>query len=345
MVTRSAGAVVLIAAATPSCHSRDSGQSATPELSKTTPRNVGCVGKIVPANGTFFIAAPASAGRVPLITALRIHAGDNVVPGQIVATLDSRAELTEAVREAEARLGLERARLASVKAGASAADADVARAELARLRMQRESAWKDVERNRPLLERDFISRAQMEALENRVRDADALIHQTEVRIDGLSHTVRPEDVAIAERAVQVAETEAEDCRRRLDDSVVRAQAKGRLLRVLAHVGEPAGPPGIAEVADTSSMIVMAEVYEADIGRVRTGQKAVIRSDLLPHALSGQVIWISPEIDRQELLSAAPGAPLDARIFHVKISVPDQSVLAERINGAVDVVIETETGKR
>jgi HlyD family secretion protein len=100
-----------------------------------------------------------------------------------------------------------------------------------------------------------------------------------------------------------------------------------------------GPEGSAELADTSRMAVVAEVYEADIARVHLGQKAVIASALFPGPLNGEVVSIDPRIEKQQPLSIEPGAPSDARIFKVRIRVPDSAFLAMRINGKVDVVIQ------
>jgi HlyD family secretion protein len=50
-----------------------------------------------------------------------------------------------------------------------------------------------------------------------------------------------------------------------------------VLQIHARPGERVGPEGIVELADTSVMYAVAEVYETDVGRVRIGQRARIRS--------------------------------------------------------------------
>jgi HlyD family secretion protein len=146
-------------------------------------------------------------------------------------------------------------------------------------------------------------------------------------------------VSIAEAEVRVAEAELTSARQEMETAVVRAPAAGHVLRLLAHAGELVGPNGIAELADTSHMAVVAEVYEADIARVHPGQRAVITSKLFPGPISGEVVSIDPQIEKQQPLSIEPGAPSDARIFKVRIRVPDSGLLARRIDGKVDVVIQ------
>lgn len=304
---------------------------------RTAPSGVGSIGRIQPDAGTFVVSATGSEGRMPVVAELRVSAGDEVKAGQVIAVLADRTVLDEAVREAEARLSLARAREALVKAGPPAGDAAVIRAEIARLEGERDAAERDVNRNQPLLARDYVSKAQMDALQNKVRDIDGLIRETRQKLDAAVTGVRPEDIAVAEREVHVAETDLARARENAREAIVRAPARGRVLRVIAHPGESAAA-GIVEMADTSRMVVMAEVYESDIGRVHLGEKAAITSDALPHPLEGEVAWISSTIDRSQFGSDEPGAAADARVYRVKLRVPDQSLLAERINGKVDVVI-------
>jgi HlyD family secretion protein len=308
--------------------------AAAPE-SRAAVAGVGCIGRILPENGTFYVSPYTGNG---VIDQLKIKPGDEVSAGQVVATLRSGPYLETIAREAETRVNVARERLARVKAPPLPDESGVVNAEIARLQVQRDAAARDVERNKPLYDKDFLAKAQFDALETRVRDLDAAIAQARERLRTFPK-VRPEDVAIAEAEVKVAEAESARTRQDVATSVVRAPSKARVLRVIGHPGEAVGPQGIAEFAETDRMVVVAEVYEADIGRVHEGQKAVITSDLLPAAVNGEVDLVGSQIERQEQISSEPGAPSDARIFKVRLKVPDQKFLAERINGKVNVVIQ------
>ena len=108
--------------------------------------------------------------------------------------------------------------------------------------------------------------------------------------------------------------------------------------MIAHAGEQVGSRGIAELANTDNMGVVAEVYEADIARLHAGQKAIITSETLPRPLQGTVTRIAPQVEEQAELAEEPGVPADARIFKVRLQVRDQGMLADRIHGKVNVVI-------
>ncbi len=87
------------------------------------------------------------------------------------------------------------------------------------------------------------------------------------------------------------------------------------------------------------MYAIAEVYETDIGRVRIGQRAVIRSPALPHPLDGIVERIGLKIGKKDVLSTDPVADADARVVEVDILLSEPELAAMFTNLRVDVVID------
>lgn len=298
---------------------------------------VGCMGRILPENGTISVSPYSVGGGTPVVEQLLIKPGDWVAKGQEIATLRSRPFLEKAVLSAEAQVALAEARLAKTRAAGSPEEAAVAKAEVARLQLQRDTAALEYERNKPLYDRDFLSKSQIESLQSRLGESEALLTQAREHFRGIS-AARPEDIAIAKAELKAALADLSRARQDASSSIVRSPVDARVLQITAHPGEPVGPQGLAELAETGKMQVVAEVYETDITRVHIGQKATITSDLLPQPLTGTVVLIGSEIARQEPLSPDPGAPADARVFQVRIDVSEQSILAERINGKVNVVV-------
>lgn len=122
-------------------------------------------------------------------------------------------------------------------------------------------------------------------------------------------------------------------------SQVRAPIEGQILKVHAREGERVGPEGIVEIGETASMYAVAEVYETDIGRVRTGQRARITSPALASPLGGAVERIGLRIGRQDVLRTDPVADADARVVEVEIRLDDPAAAARLTNLRVDVQIE------
>jgi HlyD family secretion protein len=56
--------------------------------------------------------------------------------------------------------------------------------------------------------------------------------------------------------------------RKVKDVGVSAPAAGRVVKILAKPGETLANQPIVQVADTSRLVVLAEVYETDVGRLR-----------------------------------------------------------------------------
>jgi HlyD family secretion protein len=338
MCIRIAALLSLTLAITAGCKERtDANHTETVTAPGKRSLGVGCTGRILPEDGTFFVFPYAAGGAVPVVAEVYIKDGDEVAAGQPIAALSSRSSLEAAVTAARMQVALAEARLSLVRAAASPDEAAAARETIVRLQLQRDDAARAYERNKPLYQHDFLSKAQLETLETNLHEAEALLAQARARLHGMV-TARPEEVAIAESEVRAAQANLVRARQDAASGMVRSPSKARVLRVIAHAGEQVGSQGIAEFANTDKMGVVAEVYEADIARVHTGQKAIITSETLPRPLQGTVTRIAPEVEEQAALAEEPGEPADARIFKVRLQVSDQSMLADRIHGKVNVVI-------
>jgi HlyD family secretion protein len=335
-IVASLGLALVIAAG---CKERTDGNNTGPATSGTDQGTaVGCTGRILPEDGTFFVFPYAVGGTAPVVASVYIKSGDEVAAGQSIAILSSGPSLERAVKAAQAQVTLAEARLARERAAASPDESAEAKEDITRFQLQRDDAARSYERNKPLYEHDFISKSQLETLETSLRESDALLAQARERLHGIA-VARPEDVAIAESEVRVSRADLLRAQQDASSSVVRSPSKARALRIMVHAGEQVGPQGIAELADTERMEVVAEVYEADITRIHIGQKAIITSEILPKPLDGTVASIGLQVEKQEPLGEERGAPADARIFKVRLRVPDQSILASRTNGKVNIVIE------
>src|SRR5262249_36375397 len=98
--------------------------------------------------------------------------------------------------------------------------------------------------------------------------------------------IRKENVDLQSAEPSSATAKVEHARAELEQTIVRAPADGRILKIHAYPGEEVGSQGILELGKTDRMFVVAEVYETDIGRIRIGQKARISGLLVPEGISG-----------------------------------------------------------
>jgi multidrug efflux pump subunit AcrA (membrane-fusion protein) len=181
----------------------------------------------------------------------------------------------------------------------------VERADVARLRAELVNAGRELERNQGLRRQGVLAEARWEEL------------------------VLARDVARA--ALSRAEAE-------LELSTVRAPLAGQVLEVHARPGERVEVAGVVELGDTASMYAVAEVYETDIGRVRLGQPARVRSPALPRELAGEVERIGLKIGKKDVLSTDPVADADARVVEVEVRLHEPEHAAALTNLRVEVLI-------
>jgi HlyD family secretion protein len=90
-------------------------------------------------------------------------------------------------------------------------------------------------------------------------------------------------------------------------------------------------------------MVVAEVYESDVARVKVGQKATItsRNGAFTDTLTGQVEEIGWQIFKNNVLDDDPAANADARVVEVKIRLDNSDRVESLTNLQVDVTINIQ----
>ena len=178
---------------------------------------------------------------------LAVREGDRVRAGQVIARIES-TEYAARVRQAQEQ-------------------ADAARAQI-------DTAQRQWNNNKALVDQGFISRTALDTSLNNLNAAQAN-HQA----------------ALA--AVEVA-------RKSLDDTVVRAPITGFVAQRLAQPGERVGVEArIIEIVDLSRLELEATLSAADSLAVRLGQEAVLQVEGKPEPVHARVARINP--------SAQPGS--------------------------------------
>ncbi len=339
---------------------------------------ISALGRIEPAGTVIRVSVSSSQGGSNRVTELRVKAGDLVQAGQIIAVLDSRDRAQAALLEAEQQVRVAQAQLAQVTAGAKpeeiaarraavdqleaqlAGEVRTQQATIARLQAEWQTASTNLQRNQALFSAGAISAATLDArrlevttaqeavneeksraaqtvqtLEAQIREARATLNQT--------ISVRPTDIATAQAEVSRAIASTNQARAELDSAFIRAPEDGQVLRIETRAGETVGDNGIVELANTTQMFVVAEVFESDIGHVRLGQRATATSSMgaFSQILQGTVAEIGLQIAKRDILDTDPTAATDARVVEVRIQLDPASTrrVAGLTNLQVNVAIE------
>ena len=130
--------------------------------------------------------------------------------------------------------------------------------------------------------------------------------------------VRPEEVATAKNELRKAIASRDRARKEFEFATVRAPQNGRILKIIARPGDRVGDGGILEMADTSRMIVTAEVYQTDMPQIYLNQGATMTIDGTDQTFRGVVYQVLPQVQRQSIFAGEPGENQDQRVFEVKL---------------------------
>jgi HlyD family secretion protein len=151
--------------------------------------------------------------------------------------------------------------------------------------------------------------------------------------------VRPEDILAAEQAVQVALANLRKAEADFNNAIVRSPTDGKVLKIHAKGNESVGTNGIMEIGKTNQMYAVAEVDENLIGRVKPGQRAVVRSDAFQGEIGGKVVAIGSKVGKNRITSTDPADSQDSRVVEVKIQLDSSEVVAGLTNLQVKVAIQ------
>lgn len=154
--------------------------------------------------------------------------------------------------------------------------------------------------------------------------------------------IRPVDIQAAQAEVQSAIAAQNRAGTELERAYVRTTTAGKILKINTRTGEKVTDKGIVDLAQTDATIVVAEVYQTDIDRVKIGQKATITSQAFSGELSGVVDRIGLQVNRQNVFSDRPGENLDRRVIEVKIELDPNDI--KRVSSLTNLQVQAAISK-
>jgi HlyD family secretion protein len=343
-----------------------------PSATALAPRKVSALGRIEPETKIRKVAISNSLSG-DRVESLLVDENQIVKKGQPLAILNSQASLKAALDEAEGQVSISRSKLDQVRAGAKQGEIDAQRYKIESLqhKLAGEKLAQDqnvasklaklneasIEAKRydqlfaaggsSELERDryrtraTTSRADyQQALETREGTLSTLKSQIASEQQTLTQIseVRGVDVAAAESELKKAMASRDRARQELSYATVLAPQDGQILKVNARPGDKVGDDGLLEMADTSRMVVVAEVYQTDMRDIHIGQKATISADGFKGSVPATVYQMNSQVLRQSIYSGEPGENLDQRVFEVKLRIEPSEAMAAKVRHASNLQV-------
>ena len=225
------------------------------------------------------------AARAPgVVRYVYVQEGDQVTKGEILARQEDDA----------ARLSV----------GTAQADLAQARSQTALTVTQIAAAQREVDRLKPLIAARFVSSQSVDQALDAVHNANA--------------TLEAQHAAVA-----VAQTQLDQARYSLDQTIIRAPIDGRIVRRYANPGVGASTLNVTAMFDLEPVgqrIVRAEVSESAEPFVAVGEPVQLVAEAdQSKSYPGKVLRIAPVFGARKLQSDDPSARTDDRVVEVVAS--------------------------
>lgn len=136
--------------------------------------------------------------------------------------------------------------------------------------------------------------------------------------------VRPVDVTAAKAELRQAVAAEKEAKANFEQSLIKAPTDGVILKINSRSGETASSDGIVELGKVQQMMVVAEVYQAHINKIKEGQNVRVTSNSLGVDLTGKVDFIGWQVQRQDVINSDPSENIDARVVEVKVRLDKES---------------------
>ena len=370
---------------------------------------VSALGRLEPETEIIKLSAPLALDG-DRVAEILVKQGDNVQAGRVIAILQSRDPLKNAVIQAQKQVRVAQAKLQKIKAGAKSGDIkeqaaiverikaqysgdkqaqieNIARitaqwdgdriaqaATINKLTAELKNAESEYQRYQKLFSEGAISNSVIDSKRLNVETAKQILSESEAILNRINTTankqlaearvalnrinttsnqqisaakaklnsiaeVRPVDVELAQTEVESAIANLKRAETELEAAYIRVPMSGQILKIHTKVGEKIDKEGIADLAQTSTMIAVAEVYQTDISKIKVGQKATITSQGFTGELQGTVWQIGLQVKRQNVFSDQPGENLDSRIVEVKVRLnPEDS---QKVSSLTNLQVQTE----
>ncbi len=225
-----------------------------------------------------------------------VEEGETVRPRQVVARLETR-RLRDRIAESEASVAAATAALERLRNGTRPEEIDQARSAVAAAEAEAAYAQQQFQRYSGIWQHSrgvAVSVQDVDAARSQHTVAQARLVQAQKALVLAEIGPRREDIVEASAVLQARQRTLELLRNQLGDAELKSPAAAVVRARLMEPGEMASPQRpVLSLAVISPKWVRAYISETDLGRVRPGMAATVRTDGRPDdPVDGSVGFIS-----------------------------------------------------
>jgi HlyD family secretion protein len=231
------------------------------------------------------------------IVELPVEEGQWVEAGAVLARLED-ADYRQQVTLDEAALRVRESNLQLALAGTRRQEIEAAEQTLVEAQADLEQRKLDLQRAETLYNKDVISAEQRDLAATALKRVQAVCERAQKRLEQAREGTRAEEIAIVRSNVQQAREAVAMSRIRLGYTLLRAPRSGVVVVRQAELGEVVSPgTPVVTLADLDHVWLRTYVPETELGRVRWGQAAAVRTDTYPgKGYRGQISFIASKAE-------------------------------------------------
>lgn len=215
------------------------------------------------------------------IATILVKEGDKVKKGQLLATLETQRH-EAVVRSKEAQVAMQQQVVDRLVAGSRPEEIRKDWAEVEAAAAEAHVVKLNERRIRNLLQKDVVSQQQADDAKANLDAAQAQLKSAKEVLKLAIAGSRKEDIAAAKATLKAYEADLALAHRELADANLYAPAAGIMENRLLEPGDMASPQQpVLTLALTEPLWVRAYVSETDLGKIRLGMTAEVRTDSYP----------------------------------------------------------------
>jgi HlyD family secretion protein len=196
----------------------------------------------------------------------------------------------------------------------------------------------ELNRQRLLVEQAMAEKDAAEALLGKMTKLEPLALEAAKAEQTVANVGK--DLVVASLPEASLKTQLRMAEKQREQSIITASSGGTILEIPTRAHELIGPKPLVRLANLEKMVVVAEVYEADVKSIRVNQQAMIDSRAFPaphdnegNGLRGKVVQIGRIISSPSLTDRNPYARQDRPVLEVRVEIDEEgSKIASRFVG-------------